>query len=79
MAVSARLRAREQAMLEVLSLGRTQTEIIHLAIRLAWIEHGYDFLRAFRTINPERSKELEKAIYPNPEDLNWFEKSHEVS
>ena len=58
MAVSARLSELEQAMLDALALGSSQTDVIREGLRLAWEQRGNAALAALGVLKPEKAAML---------------------
>jgi len=74
MAVSARLSELESAMLEALSLGRSQTDTIREGLRLLWEREGRGHLQALQVLKPDQANHLVALMQAyDGEDPAWFQ------
>ena len=77
MAVSARLTELEQALLDALCLGESQTNVIREGLRLVWEQRGYAAFEALKVLRPDRADELRQMMLDyDSDDPMWFQTIH---
>lgn len=62
----------EQALLETLALGSSQTDVLREGLRLMWEQRGSAALTALNILKPERAEQVRQLCknYPH-DDIAW--------